>query len=141
MHGFADEPFAVAHKDVQGDEDVLYLFFTTSDASVTRGWEFVQPIFARTDGRDEAVSLGRAGAHREHVCAGRAPTERPLQDLPRRRSRLPVPAPRRVRQRGQSLPRLEPCGAEGQVELVGDRATGDVRLVVHPPLMDVVVVS
>jgi hypothetical protein len=36
MHGFADEPFAVANKDVQGGEDVLYLFFTTSDASVTR---------------------------------------------------------------------------------------------------------
>ena len=57
MHGWTEEPHAHAMKDVQGAEDVLYLFFSPSAASQARGKEFVDRIFTRTDGRDGDVSL------------------------------------------------------------------------------------
>jgi pimeloyl-ACP methyl ester carboxylesterase len=57
MHGWTDEPRAHAMKDVQGPEDVLYLFFTPSAASQERGREFVGRIFTRTEDRDAPVTL------------------------------------------------------------------------------------
>jgi pimeloyl-ACP methyl ester carboxylesterase len=57
MHGWTDEPHAHAMKDVQGAEDVLYLFFSPSETGQARGKEFVDRIFTRTEGRDADVSL------------------------------------------------------------------------------------
>lgn len=57
MHGWTDEPRAHAMKDVQGAEDMLYLFFTPSEASQAKGQEFVGRIFTRTEDRDETPAL------------------------------------------------------------------------------------
>ena len=55
MHGWTDEPRAHAMKDVQGAEDILYLFFGPSEESQLKGKEFVGRIFTRTEGRDTPV--------------------------------------------------------------------------------------
>jgi pimeloyl-ACP methyl ester carboxylesterase len=57
MHGWTGEARAHAMKDVQGAEDVLYLFFSPSEVSQARGMEFVSRIFTRTEGRDRDVTL------------------------------------------------------------------------------------
>lgn len=57
MHGWISEARAHAMKDVQGPEDILYLFFTPSEASQAKGQEFVGRIFTRTEDRDTDVTL------------------------------------------------------------------------------------
>jgi pimeloyl-ACP methyl ester carboxylesterase len=44
-------------KDVQGAEDILYLFFAPSGASQEKGREFVGRIFTRTANRDAGIDL------------------------------------------------------------------------------------
>jgi pimeloyl-ACP methyl ester carboxylesterase len=62
MHGWVDEARAHAMKDVQGPEDVLYLFFTPSQESQNKGKEFVGRIFTRTEGRDTTPDLAARDA-------------------------------------------------------------------------------
>jgi pimeloyl-ACP methyl ester carboxylesterase len=57
MHGWVDEARAHAMKDVQGAEDILYLFFSPSETSQAKGVEFVSRIFTRTEGRDTNPDL------------------------------------------------------------------------------------
>jgi hypothetical protein len=57
MHGWVDGARAHAMKDVQGAEDILYLFFSPSPASQAKGVEFVTRIFTRTDDRDANPGL------------------------------------------------------------------------------------
>jgi hypothetical protein len=49
-------------KDVQGPEDVLYLFFTPAQESQNKGKEFVGRIFTRTEGRDTTPDLAARDA-------------------------------------------------------------------------------
>jgi pimeloyl-ACP methyl ester carboxylesterase len=62
MHGWIDEARAHAMKDVQGPEDVLYLFFTPAQESQNKGKEFVGRIFTRTEGRDTTPDLAARDA-------------------------------------------------------------------------------
>ena len=62
MHGWIDEARAHAMKDVQGEEDVLYLFFSPSQESQNKGKEFVGRIFTRTEGRDTTPDLAARDA-------------------------------------------------------------------------------
>ena len=62
MHGWIDEARAHATKDVQGPEDVLYLFFTPAQESQNKGKEFVGRIFTRTEGRDTTPDLAARDA-------------------------------------------------------------------------------
>jgi pimeloyl-ACP methyl ester carboxylesterase len=62
MHGWIDEARAHAMKDVQGPEDVLYLFFSPSQESQNKGKEFVERIFTRTEGRDTTPDLAARDA-------------------------------------------------------------------------------
>jgi pimeloyl-ACP methyl ester carboxylesterase len=62
MHGWIDEARAHAMKDVQGAEDVLYLFFTPAQESQNKGKEFVGRIFTRTEGRDTTPDLAARDA-------------------------------------------------------------------------------
>jgi pimeloyl-ACP methyl ester carboxylesterase len=62
MHGWIDEARAHAMKDVQGAEDVLYLFFSPSQESQNKGKEFVERIFTRTEGRDTTPDLAARDA-------------------------------------------------------------------------------
>ncbi|MFC4812444.1 alpha/beta fold hydrolase [Paenibacillus sp. GCM10023250] len=57
MHSWNNEIRSHAYKDVQGAEDVLYLFFAPTPSSQAKGLEFVGRIFTRTDDRDEMPSL------------------------------------------------------------------------------------
>ena len=58
MHGWNEEASAHAMKDAQSAEDILYLFFTRSEASQAKGMEFVGRIFKRAEGRDTTPTLG-----------------------------------------------------------------------------------
>jgi pimeloyl-ACP methyl ester carboxylesterase len=62
MHGWDDAARAHAMKDVQDADDVLYLFFSPSEASQAKGREFVGRIFTRTEGRDEVPDLAARDA-------------------------------------------------------------------------------
>lgn len=57
MHSWTSGPHAHAMKDVQGAEDILYLFFGPSTASQAKGMEFVSRIFTRTEDRDTTPDL------------------------------------------------------------------------------------
>ncbi|HYI34493.1 MAG TPA: alpha/beta hydrolase [Glaciibacter sp.] len=57
MHGWTELPTEHAMKDVQGAEDIYYLFFSPSEASQAKGQEFVGRIFTRTENRDADVAL------------------------------------------------------------------------------------
>lgn len=62
MHGWDGAARDHAVKDVQDAGDVLYLFFTRSEASQARGMEFVNRIFTRTEARDTTPTLGARDA-------------------------------------------------------------------------------
>jgi pimeloyl-ACP methyl ester carboxylesterase len=62
MHGWIDEARAHAMKDVQGAEDILYLFFGPSPTSQAKGMEFVDRIFTRADDRDTLPDLAARDA-------------------------------------------------------------------------------
>jgi pimeloyl-ACP methyl ester carboxylesterase len=62
MHGWQPTAHAHAMKDVQGAEDVLYLFFPPAEAAQARGADFVRRIFTRTEGRDATPTLAARDA-------------------------------------------------------------------------------
>jgi pimeloyl-ACP methyl ester carboxylesterase len=57
MHGWQPTARAHAMKEVQGADDVLYLFFPPIEAAQAKGADFVRRIFTRTDGRDTTPTL------------------------------------------------------------------------------------
>ncbi|MGH7800496.1 MAG: alpha/beta fold hydrolase [Thermodesulfobacteriota bacterium] len=57
MHGWNEMARDHAMKDVQGAEDILYLFFAPTEASQPKGAEIVRRIFTRTEGRDALPTL------------------------------------------------------------------------------------
>jgi pimeloyl-ACP methyl ester carboxylesterase len=56
-----------AYRDVQGAEDIFFLFFSATEASQAKGVEFVGRIFTRQDGRDADVTLDARDAQTETV--------------------------------------------------------------------------
>ena len=69
MHGWDDEPRSHAMKDVQGADDILYLFFGPSEKSQLKGKEFVGRIFTRTEGRDTVPDLFARDAQADAAIA------------------------------------------------------------------------
>jgi pimeloyl-ACP methyl ester carboxylesterase len=67
MHGFADDVYDSATRDQPGAEDLLVLFFETSETSVAAGREFVRRIFARTEGRDADTTLAARDAQLDAI--------------------------------------------------------------------------
>jgi pimeloyl-ACP methyl ester carboxylesterase len=57
IHGYADDVYGNAVHDQPDGDDLLALFFERSETSVAKGWEFVERIFARTEGRDAPTTL------------------------------------------------------------------------------------
>lgn len=67
MHGWNDIIRAHAYRDAQGAEDALYLFFADNEISQSRGAEFLERIFTRSEGRDADVSLAARDAQAEAI--------------------------------------------------------------------------
>jgi pimeloyl-ACP methyl ester carboxylesterase len=81
MHGFRADVHEPATRDEPAGEDFLYLFFEQTPTSVQRGWEFVQRIFTREDGRDEPVSLPTRDAQLDAIVAWGIPDPTRLHRL------------------------------------------------------------
>jgi len=60
IHGWNPATSTHANEDVQGAEDILYLFFTPTEASQAKGREFVQRIFTRNEDRGRDPGPRRA---------------------------------------------------------------------------------
>jgi pimeloyl-ACP methyl ester carboxylesterase len=81
MHGFRDDVFVSAVRDDPGPEDLLALFFTGSETSVAKGWEFVGRIFKRTDDRDADTTLATRDAQLDAIHAWGIPDASRLNRL------------------------------------------------------------
>jgi pimeloyl-ACP methyl ester carboxylesterase len=57
LHRWSDDVFAYACGDVIDPDDFLALFFSGSESSVARGWEYLTRTHARTDDRDPETTL------------------------------------------------------------------------------------
>lgn len=73
MHVWSEEVWAHAMKDVQGAEDILFLFFSPSDSSQAAGNEFVKRIFTREVDRDVTPSLAARDAVRAVISEWSVP--------------------------------------------------------------------
>jgi pimeloyl-ACP methyl ester carboxylesterase len=62
MHQWRDDALAASHSDETTGEQLLYLFFSPSEASKAKGMEFLGRIFARTKDRDKPTSLAARDA-------------------------------------------------------------------------------
>lgn len=67
MHRWTDDVWAHAMKDIQGAEDILFLFFGPSEFSQAAGNEFVKRIFTRETDRDTTPALSARDAVRAVV--------------------------------------------------------------------------
>jgi pimeloyl-ACP methyl ester carboxylesterase len=68
FHVWEGETGERAYRDQQTAEDALYLFFSPSKASRTKGGEFIERIFTRQKDRDETPALSVRDAHAEVVA-------------------------------------------------------------------------
>jgi pimeloyl-ACP methyl ester carboxylesterase len=57
MHGFTPDVYALATPDEPTGDDLVSLFFSPSQHSTAKGWEFIQRIFTRQEDRDEPTNL------------------------------------------------------------------------------------
>lgn len=73
MHVWSEDVWAHAMKDVQGAEDILFLFFSPSDSSQAAGNEFVKRIFTREVDRDVTPSLAARDAVRAVISEWSVP--------------------------------------------------------------------
>jgi len=67
MHAWGEVARSHAYKDVQGADDVFYLFFAPTETSQARGKEFVERIFTRDQDRDEPATLAVRDAQAEAI--------------------------------------------------------------------------
>jgi pimeloyl-ACP methyl ester carboxylesterase len=67
MYGWNGIVTGHAYKDVQGPDDVLYLFFSPDEIGQDRGREFVARILSRERDRDETPSLAVRDAQAEAI--------------------------------------------------------------------------
>lgn len=81
MHGWTGEIFEVAFREQQDANDVMFLFFERTPASMAKGWEFVQRIFSREVDRDEPVSLPSRDAQLDALTTWGIPDETRLNRL------------------------------------------------------------
>jgi pimeloyl-ACP methyl ester carboxylesterase len=67
FHLWCEEIRSHAYKDLQGADDVFYLFFSRSKTSQSKAADFVGRIFTRQDGRDDTTSLATRDAQAEAI--------------------------------------------------------------------------
>jgi pimeloyl-ACP methyl ester carboxylesterase len=67
MHGWNEEISEHVYKDVQGSDDIYYLFFAPTETSQVKAREFVGRIFTRKLDRDETPALAVRDAQAEAI--------------------------------------------------------------------------
>ena len=68
MHGFTPEVHTNATQDEPSGDNLVFLFFSPTDSSSARGWEFVQRIFTRTEDRDAPTTLDTRDAQLDAIA-------------------------------------------------------------------------
>ena len=81
MHEFTHDVKKHAYPDAPGADDLLYLFFTSSETSRRAGTDFLGRIYARTQGRDPEVGLDTRDNQAEAISAWGVPDHSRLQRL------------------------------------------------------------
>ena len=74
MHVWSKEIRSHGFKDVQGAEDVFYLFFAPTKTNQAKGKEFVGRIFTREQDRDQIPGLAVATRSPKRSLTGASPT-------------------------------------------------------------------
>jgi pimeloyl-ACP methyl ester carboxylesterase len=81
MHGYTADVFGNATVDEPGAEDLQALFFERSETSRAKGWEFIERIFTRTEGRDVGTTLATRDAQLDAITEWGIPDESKLNRL------------------------------------------------------------
>ena len=81
MHGWVDEIREACLRDEPGAEDLLTIFFERTETSRTKGAEYIQRIFSRTEDRDEPTDLATRDAQLTAIGTWGIPDETRLNRL------------------------------------------------------------
>jgi pimeloyl-ACP methyl ester carboxylesterase len=81
LHGWPPDVRERAAADEEDASHLLYLFFERTPDSIAKGWAFVERIFARTENRDEPVSLATRDAQIDAYTAWGIPDPTRLHRL------------------------------------------------------------
>jgi pimeloyl-ACP methyl ester carboxylesterase len=81
MHGFTPDVYALAAPDEPTGDDLVSLFFSPSQHSAAKGWEFIQRIFTRQEDRDEPTDLRARDAELDAITKWGVPDPTRLNRL------------------------------------------------------------
>jgi pimeloyl-ACP methyl ester carboxylesterase len=81
MHGFTPDVYALAASDEPTGDDLVSLFFSPSQHSTAKGWEFIQRIFTRQEDRDEPTDLRARDAELDAITKWGVPDPTRLNRL------------------------------------------------------------
>jgi pimeloyl-ACP methyl ester carboxylesterase len=81
MHGFTPDVYALAAPDEPTGDDLVSLFFSPSQHSTAKGWEFIQRIFTRQEDRDESTDLRARDAELDAITKWGVPDPTRLNRL------------------------------------------------------------
>jgi pimeloyl-ACP methyl ester carboxylesterase len=81
MHGFTPDVYALAAPDEPTGDDLVSLFFSPSQHSTAKGWEFIQRIFTRQENRDEPTDLRARDAELDAITKWGVPDPTRLNRL------------------------------------------------------------
>jgi pimeloyl-ACP methyl ester carboxylesterase len=81
MHGFTPDVYALATPDEPTGDDLVSLFFSPSQHSTAKGWEFIQRIFTRQEDRDEPTDLRARDAELDAITKWGVPDPTRLNRL------------------------------------------------------------
>lgn len=81
LHRWSDDVYRYACGDVINADDFLALFFSGSEASVQRGWEYLARTHARTDDRDPETTLACRDAQFQALMTWGIPESSKLERL------------------------------------------------------------
>ena len=81
MHGFTPDVYALAAPDEPTGDDLVSLFFSPSQHSTAKGWEFIQRIFTRQEDRDEPTDIRARDAELDAITKWGVPDPTRLNRL------------------------------------------------------------
>lgn len=81
LHRWSDDVYAWACGDVTAPDDFISLFFSGSEESTRRGWEYLARTHARTEDRDPETTLGCRDAQYQALMTWGVPDSSQLERL------------------------------------------------------------